>query len=306
MKITSIDQLSSLTQDNLIQDAIDQYLKYHDANGSSDSTKRGYRYHLGEFQQFLTRQGVSVLEKVTPDLIRQNLSDLQSQGLKPNTVHGRYRHVKAWLMYLENQEVIQTNPIKKVKAPKRPKVIQPALSEDEVRKITSTLRGQDAYSVRNMAIWLTMLDTALRLKEVASIKVGGIDLGSGIIKVTGKGGKDRFVRIGTQTLRAVMRWARMRQGEPHESLWLGKAGAMGEDGIVMFLKKLSKATGIHVHPHKVRRTAALLMLRSGMDLATLSLYMGHENIQTTMLYLALDHTDLARSHAQHSPVDGLL
>ncbi|MEX2244415.1 MAG: tyrosine-type recombinase/integrase [Fimbriimonadaceae bacterium] len=306
MKVTSIDQLSSLSQDNLVQDTIDQYLGYHEASGSSDSTKRAYRYHLGEFLQFLQRQGVSTVERISPDLIRQNLAELQNAGLKPNTVHGRYRHVKAWLIFLENQETITTNPIRKVKAPKRPKVIHPALSEDEVRKITLSLRGTDAYSVRNMAIWLTMLDTALRLKEVAGIKVGQIDQGSGVIKVTGKGSKDRFVRIGNQTLRSVSKWVRLRQGEPEDALWLGKQGPMGDHGITMLFKKVSQSTGVHVHPHKVRRTAALLMLRSGMDLATLSLYMGHESIQTTMLYLALDNTDLARSHAQHSPVDGLL
>lgn len=207
---------------------------------------------------------------------------------------------------MENQETITISPIRKVKSPKCPKVIQPALTEAEVQLITNSSKGTDAYSVRNMALWLTMLDTALRLKEVASIKVGQIDVSSGVIKVTGKGRKDRFVRIGNHTLRAVTRWARLRQGQDDDGLWLGKHGDMGEHGVTMLLKTISDKTGIHVHPHKVRRTAALLMLRSGMDLATLSFYMGHESVQTTMLYLALDSTDLARSHAKHSPVDGLL
>ena len=270
------------------------------AQGLTAKTRRDYDYHLTAFLSI-----TDSIRDCTPDLIRDHLATIQQQGLSVNTARGRYRVLNTFFNFLIEGEYIEHHPMNGVKPPRKPNIIQPALSIEEVMILNEYFKGKTPFQIRNRAIWLVMMDTGLRLQEVADLKVGQADLVTGILKVRGKGNKDRYVRLGNKSLEALARWCKGREGTDGDPLWLGRVGPLTSRGIDLIYKRASVVTGVKVRSHKVRRTAALMMLRSGMNLAVLSKCLGHASLETTQLYLDLDISDLIQDHELHSPADQL-
>lgn len=106
-------------------------------------------------------------------------------------------------------------------------------------------------------------------------------------------------------LKSFTKYARHRAGQAGEPLWLGRRGPMTEAGIAETLEKLGKAAGVHAHPHKFRRTCALMMLRSGADVFSVQYLLGHSDLTVLRRYLAQTQADVTKAHQLHSPVDGL-
>lgn len=305
MKNTTIEQLTVRNLTNSLEEDLAVFIQHHRSSLHSEATIDCYLYHIESFQKYTVSLGIESNTELETCHLRDHLIELRERGLSPATVHGRYRHIKAYTKFLAGQGMIQACPFRDVKAPKKPKVIQPALSNDDVTKMLRAINQSTIYGVRDTAIVYTLLDSAMRASELLSLTCGQVDPVSGVVKITGKGSKDRYVKLGTKALRSLSKWLRLRQGDPGEPVWIGKKGELSEWGLRMMFHRLGKRADIHVHPHKLRRTSALMMLRSGMDLVTLSKIMGHASIETTRLYLDLDLSDIVRAHIQHSPVDSL-
>lgn len=264
-------------------------------------TIRRYEYTLGKFRAFIGSQ--NPLEQVTPSVLREFMLKLEGT-VKPNTLLGVMRDIKAFLRFCEREEMIDRNPIYKVTMPKVDQQILPALTEEEVAILLNSCSSKSALDIRNKALLVLMLDTGLRLSEVADMKVGDIDK-NGLIVVMGKGRKERMVRLGATALKAVQKYSRLRGGQTREAFWLGVRGPMTARGIAEMLEKLSKPLGISCHPHKLRRTCALMMLRNGCDIFSLQHMLGHADITVLRRYLAQTQADIIRAHQIHSPVDNL-
>jgi site-specific recombinase XerD len=215
------------------------------------------------------------------------------------------RGVRAFFNFLEREELTSSNPMRKVKMPKLDKTILPAFTPDEIATLERATEGKDPRNVRNRALIFLLLDTGLRVSECVSLRVGDVDPATGLAKVMGKGRKERIVRLGTGTMRAYHRYLRLRGGTQGDPLWLGERGPMTVAGISETLEKLGKSCGVHVHPHKFRRTCALFMLRSGADVFSVQHLLGHSDLTVLRRYLAQTEADVARAHERHSPVDGL-
>jgi site-specific recombinase XerD len=167
---------------------------------------------------------------------------------------------------------------------------------------------------RNYALVLTLLDTGLRAAELCGLRVGDVNMRTGLTSVMGKGQKQRTVRVGSKARAAILRMLgfrqRARNGDP---LWLGYhldgqgCGALSKHGLQTMLRRLgARAEVMPCGAHRFRRTFALWCLRDGMDLHSLRMLMGHNSLAVLQRYLALAGEDLERAHIAHSPVDRLL
>ncbi len=204
-----------------------------------------------------------------------------------------------------DEEILHSNPMTRVRLPKLEQKILPAFTVREIQQLHSVILGDSVRALRNRCLIDLLLDSGIRLKECASIKVGDIDERTGTFLVFGKGQKERMCHIGALALRAYLKYLRVRKGEKGDPLWIGERGPMTHLGIAETLEKLGKAAGVHCHPHKFRRTCALFMLRNGADIFSVQHLLGHSDLDVMKRYLAQENADIEHAHRRFSPLDNL-
>jgi len=246
---------------------------------------------------------------ITAHLIRAYLVSLQRRGLKDTTQHIHARGIRAWLNWLVLEGELEASPMRRVAMPRLEQRVPPPFSPEDVQTLLNGCDRHTTLGSRNYAIILTLLDTGLRAAEFCSLRVGDLDMRSGLCTVLGKGQKQRTVRVGAKARGAIVKMLAMR-GEVSnaEPLWAGRNGQpLGIHGIQTMLHRLGRRVGVTpCAPHRFRRTFALWCLRDGMDLHSLRMLMGHSTLDVLQRYLALAGEDIERAHKAHSPVDRLL
>ena len=280
----------------------------------SPKTLEHYQYTCGSFVEWLGGRGVSDANEIEPHHIRTYLVSLQQRGLEDTTQHACARGIKAWLNWLVREGDLTKSPMDKVTMPRLERRIPAPFEARGVRKLLAHCDRKRAIGARDYAIALTLLDTGLRAAEFCSLRLGDLNMRSGIATIMGKGRKQRTVRAGTKARGAIARMlglrSRMAEGEP---LWMAydiqgkESHGLGVHGLQTMLHRLGTKAGVMpCCPHRFRRTFALWCLRDGMDLHSLRVLMGHSSLAVLQRYLDLAGQDIERAHVAHSPADRLL
>ena len=281
----------------------------------SPKTVRFYRWGCASFITWAhEKHAVDDLPGVNTHLLREYLSDLRARDLKPATVRAAVRVVRSWFLFLEAEELLPgKNPMGRVKLPKLPKHILPAVASDDVRALLAAAK-QTPTPERDVAIIFMLVDSGLRAAELCGLTWGDIDLTSGRVSVrAGKGDKDRFTFLGARSREALAAYrATLALAGPGDAIFQRSGqryvgGGLRYDGLKRLLQRLGAAAGVvNCHAHAFRRSFAVEMLRDGADLVRLAMLMGHAD--SRMLerhYLPLLTDDLADAHRAHSPGDHL-
>jgi site-specific recombinase XerD len=294
--------------------ALETFLTDCSARQLAPKTLAFYRWELGRFVGWLQRTGVVDVAGVTSPLIRDYILGLQGRGLKPTSVHCAARSVRCWFAWLETEDLLPgKNPARRVKLPKLPRAILPALSRSEVCAIIEAA-GQTATPERDKAVVLTLIDSGLRASELCDLTWDNVDLRSGRVFVqAGKGDKDRYTFLGLLARHALTDYrATLARSDAGDAVFQRAnnrfaGGGLHYDGLKMLLRRLGAAAGVeNCHAHAFRRSFAVEMLRDGADLVRLARLMGHADlIMLTRHYLPLLTDDLADAHREHSPGDRL-
>ncbi|MGI8998846.1 MAG: tyrosine-type recombinase/integrase [Candidatus Limnocylindria bacterium] len=281
--------------------AIEAFLTARAAEGASPKTVIWYRMVLGRAARDLgpRRQ----LDALTPDEVRAWLVTLR-QTLAPISVAGYVRGLKAFGNWCAAERLAEGHALRSLRRPHVPhKLIEPLSDEAPHRLIA-------LGSVRDRAIVLLLLDTGLRVSELAGVR--GCDLRpDGSVKVTGKGARERIVPVGTAARQALLRYLRAGERlEPEEPILRAERGRQPLDakGIQSIFKRLKTRAGIpgRCSPHLLRHTFARAYLMNGGDAFSLQRMLGHSTLDMVKRYLALADTDLAARHREASPADRLL
>lgn len=188
----------------------------------------------------------------------------------PSTVWTAWRHLKGLYGWLEAEGDVEVNPMARVPKPIVPPTEVTVLTKAQVQQLLRVVEGSDAGLRRDRAIITMMLDTGLRLSEIARLTIDDV-ASDGSIRVFGKGRKWRTVALGVTASSALGRWMRHRPSE-ETSLWAGRKGPLSNTGIRKMLKRHGKCAGFHLHPHMLRHTFVDNWLRNGgseVDLARL-------------------------------------
>ena len=294
--------------------ALSAFLLDREAMRCTLKTLEHYVYTCGSFVAWLKARNVDNVAAITPHHLRAYLVSLQRRGLRDTTQHAHARGLKTWLRWLVDEGDIAKSPMDRVAMPRLERRIPPPFTPANVQALLASCDRKTAIGARNYAMLLTLLDTGLRASECTGLRIGDVNMRTGLTTVFGKGSKMRTVRVGSKARGAIIRMMGYRStvanGEP---LWQGydvnggERGALSTRGLQIMLYRLGKRAGVMpCSPHRFRRTFALWCLRDGMDLHSLRMLMGHSDLSTLQRYLRLAGEDIERAHKAHSPVDRLL
>ena len=310
-QVSQAQALSSthlLTAQNDLYGQLQSFLLFAKVEGLSPATIRDYRYKINRFVQFSRSSGIIVPKDVTPPLVRLFLLGLQERNA-PGGVIGYYKSVKRFFNWLIEEGLLDASPMANIKAPKVQRKIVTPFNIQHISNMLSLCDPKTFFGARDRAIVLTLLDTGLRRRELADIQLADIDLDREVIKVMGKGARERVVRIGQRTQKALLTYLLMRD-DKLPGLWVNQWRTPLTDwGIAQVIKRLGERAGVHnvrCSPHTFRHTFATQALINGAGEFNVQSLLGHSDLRMTRRYSATLRSEHAvEAHKKASPVDNM-
>jgi integrase/recombinase XerD len=298
------------------------------AEGKSDSYITLVTSAVKYLKRHLEVTGLPMqVNEITADIIRGFILHLQSTprfaghpfartqeaGLSGHCINTYLRSIRAFWHWLESEDLITDNPFNKVKIPKPPHKIIPTFSDEQLKLLFSQPNRSSATGFRDYTLMLVLLDTLMRVSELIGCLMEDLNIGSRVIKVMGKGSKERVVPFGKTTQKVLWKYTTVYRPEPHlpqhNRLFLTSEGRpLTKNRVEAIVKKYGERAGIQgvrVSPHTFRHSGAVAFLRNGGDLFTLQRIMGHSSLEILRRYVNLNLDDLRRIHAKASPLDNL-
>lgn len=235
----------------------------------------------------------------------------QQGPLSPYTIHGYVRTLKAFSTWLVEEEFTGTDVFAKLKRPKLPQPMIEILSDEEVASLLKEINPQGFFGARMYAIFLVLLDTGIRARELCGLTLDDVYLKQDYLKVRGKGNKERMAPFCAATKKALLRYIESWRPEPvREDVRALCLSADGEpleyNGLLQCIKRLGRSARVpRLHPHLFRHTFAVKYLMNGGDIMTLKLILGHTTLEVTQMYMHLAEAHVQVQHNKFSPVDRL-
>lgn len=282
--------------DRAIRD-FERYLRI--VKNTSEHTIRNYRSDLFQFRHFV---GGMFPEDVEPITIRRYMAELQKEGRARSTVVRKCATLRAFFRYLSREGVLTTNPASQVSIPKQGRKLPSFLSVDETLSLLRLPEGSDPLAVRDRAILETLYSTGIRVGECVSLDLEDIDPHEGVLRVKGKGRKERIVPIGSKAIEAICRYQQvwgLRQGPLFLNRFQRRLSARGLARIVE--KYGRQMEGTHVTPHVLRHSCATHLLEGGVDLRVIQEILGHARLSTTQKYTHLSQSALTSVYDKAHP-----
>lgn len=265
--------------------------------GRAANTLAAYRRDLRSYCRHLTEHGCDVLT-ADPDAVAAHIRTLRSTGAAPASVARAIAAIRMLHRHLATEQVRSDDPTTRIEGVRVPSGIPKPLSEvDVVRLIESTGDGT-ALGLRDRAILELMYATGARVGEIAGLSTGDIDLDGGLVRLFGKGSKERIVPFGRAAASALeawydepgrpamspLRWA--RRGDAEAVFLNRRGGRLTRQGIWLVVKAAGERVGIteHLSPHVLRHSCATHLLDHGADLRIVQEMLGHSSISTTQVY----------------------
>ncbi len=248
---------------------------------------------LNEFAKFIDQTPVESVDYLT---LRRFLVNLKARNLKNRTIARKMSTLRAFFKFLCREGYLKNNPTVVISTPKIEKNLPIFLTEDEVTKLIEAPSIEKKQGARDRAILETLYSTGMRISELVGLDIEKIDFISGVIKVLGKGRKERLVPIGDKAIRAIRDYVENRK-QKTSIVFLNKNGTRLTDrGIRMMIDKYIRVTSLRedISPHTLRHSFATHLLNRGADLRSVQELLGHANLSTTQIYTHLT-TDKIKS-----------
>ena len=266
------------------------YIACKKLEGLSNKTLKNYIGFLSWLDQYFNKPCSTI---TTMDL--RMFLDYKSKGKMASTVNGYITYLKNFFTWLQDEEYIVSNPARKLKSTKVPKLIKEAYKSESVEKMRDACQ-----TIRDKALFEVLESTACRISEISTIKLDKINWSEKSIKVYGKGSKERIVYFSTRAKIYMLKYLESRGVEsPYLFVASKKPYAnLGPRSIQRTLKEIKERSEVEekVHAHKFRRTQATHLLNSGMSLQGVQKFLGHESPETTQRYAQISQENLKNEY----------
>ncbi len=271
--------------------------------GLAENTSRSYRLDLEDLLRTLNDKGVDDPASIRTPHITQYIGGLYDLGIAPATIARRLSAFRGYFAYLQREGVIKKNPAELVESPKMMRHLPEVLSVEEIERLIAAPDAATPAGIRDRAMLELGYGCGLRVSELVSVKVGDFLLDGKILKVTGKGGKQRLVPVGECARNAVVHY--MQTTRPalikdrkilQDALFLslGHGKAMSRIAFWQHLQDYLLKAGLarRITPHTLRHSFATHLLEGGAGLRDVQELLGHASIATTMIYTHIDRSHL--------------
>lgn len=256
---------------------------------ASPHTILNYQLDLEMFAEFLKTEGV-LLESVDNLCLRKYLVTFKNRNYSNTTIARKLASLRSFFSFLCRDGYLKRNPAVAISTPRRDKKLPVFLDVERMNKLVEAPAHHDLYGRRDAAILETLYSTGIRVSELVGLNIENIDFIGGVLKVMGKGRKERLVPIGEQALQAIRRYLDKRNlkfAPERKELFLNKNGTRLTDRSVRrLIEKYIRILSIkeHISPHSLRHSFATHLLDRGADLRSVQELLGHANISTTQIY----------------------
>ena len=274
------------------------YLKLE--RGLSINSIKSYEYDLNLFKNFIVSNQISETPiSCKPDTLKDYLYNNLSNKKSRSQARG-ISALKSYFNYLIFEGHIQKSPISDIESPKLEKKLPEVLTETEIKKLIESYDVNDNFGQRNRTIIEVLYGTGIRVSELINLKLSNIFFKENIMKITGKGNKERFVPIGNIASSEIKVYLKIRNKNIIDSkfsdiVFLNRYGrGLTRSMIFKIISDSYKRVGLDkkISPHTLRHSFATHLLKNGADLRTIQLILGHESITTTEIYTHLDTNHL--------------
>jgi len=280
------------------------------------------------FVAFLKAQGISTdIGEIGVEQIRSFTLHLQSRhkfashpytrpqegNLSSTTINDYLRALRSFWSWAQTEGYIDKNPFSVLKIPKAPKRLIPAFSAEQLAGLIEAIDLSNYQGYRDYAIVLLLSDTGIRVSELTGLKLDDVNLERRLVRVWGKGAKERVVPYGMRVQKALLRYLNFHRTEPATPLttefFLTDSGeplkARRVQAIIKHYGEKAGIKGIRCSPHTLRHTAAVMWIRNGGDVFSLQQILGHSSLEMVRVYVNLAQSDVEAAHRKYSPADNL-
>ena len=300
-----------------MRSAIGQFLRYlATEKNASDLTVKAYREDLFGLVEWLeaTRGDVPKPDAMSPQELRAFQAALQQAGYARSTISRKLASLRSFYRFAMRQGIANDNPAKPLRNPRRQRKLPHVLSNKEVGALLVAPPADETMGLRDRAILETMYSAGLRVSELVNLRDRDIDADQQIVRVRGKGRKERISPLGSYALRAIRRYEKKRIRDP-------KTEALGKDAPVFvnrfgrilttrsvgrMLEKYIGVTGLdsRTSPHTLRHSFATHLLDRGADIRSVQELLGHKSLATTQIYTHVSAANLRQVYEKAHPRAG--
>ncbi len=294
-----------------MQTEIENYCRQLKLEGKSALTIRAYRLDLEQFHGFLKQffeSGEVPVSAIGVLNIRDFLRWLHDKPDCNRSLARKTAALQGFFLYLKLNDRITTNPMDKIKRPKFEKKLPQFFTEAEIEQLLSIPDQEDKLGIRNRAILELLYSSGLRISELAGLILSDLDLKRGLVRVVGKGNKERIVPVGASALNAIKNYLpvreELRKAESSNKLFLTRTGK-DFDGkqldivLARYIQLVAQRRGYSAHT--LRHSFATHMLARGADLRAIQEMLGHSELSTTEIYTHVTLEDLKKAYHKGHP-----
>ena len=275
-------------------DQIDKFIRYLEVERAASShTLRAYRKDLKEFFEYAKTEpeGIDMID------VRGFIAEQIKGGLKKATASRRLATIRSFFKFLHREGYIRSSPAKLVSNPRVPRLLPRFLSIDDVFSLVEKPEGIGFILARDRAVLELLYSSGPRVGELSGLDIDDLNIREGLIRVRGKGKKERILPIGSKAIEAIKSYMveRVLLKSKDSALFLNRRGTRLTDrGVRRIVVKYAKVLGIdrQIGPHTLRHTFATHLLQGGADLRVIQELLGHSSLSTTQKYTHLDVTHL--------------
>jgi site-specific recombinase XerD len=295
---------------HLLSEAMEGFKLFARVEGRSPKTLQIYQV---AFEDLLSTIRDLPANEVTPGDVRHWITAKLDRNFSKVTINLRLRAIRAFFSWLTREGHLKENPLVHVRQLRVPKQFPYMLTEEQARALITAAkeRRHTWVGLRNYVMVATFIETMLRLNELINLEIADVSLQNSSIRVRhGKGDRERFVYMGRALLKRMAEWWTIR-GNPigEERVFITRQGnGLDPRNVQRILARLAKKAGlegVRVSPHVLRHTGATFLARS-VPIPILQMLLGHESIQTTMIYIHMSGTQIREAHVRNSSLDRLL
>jgi len=278
-------------------------------DGLARNTLDAYRRDLSQFAKWLeARHGKQLIEADNSG-IQAYLGYLFHRKTRATSAARFLSSLKRFYRYCLRQGRTRSDPTLKIDSPKLPRGLPKTLTEEDVERLLAAPPVEKALGLRDKAMLETLYASGLRVSELVSLKLGQVSQDMGVLRVVGKGSKERLVPLGEEALAWIRRYvgearAQLLRGRSSDDLFVtGRGAAMTRQMFWNLLRRHALRAGLKrpLSPHTLRHAFATHLLNHGADLRVVQLLLGHSDISTTQIYTHVARERLKQLHAKHHP-----